>query len=307
VEKKKRTIWQTVFCVGMVCLIWGGYFIAKNRIDGIKYREITLFEDDFSWVYQVDAMIQEEKKIVLHGFAFELGTDATKDKYEVVLHDIESEENYFMKMEYMNRVDVNNYFSGDNSYLLSGFKASIDSKEIDLEKNNYEILLRVLGEDTAYHTGTYISNGRVDYVNPLEYKPLDVVGTELEEIVENGCIRVYRPDYGMYVYQYEGELYWIALDNYGFVDDDTLVQYLVQGRPNNYKENVFPEESSSNILLWEDKSFKFSSNEVNCTKYRVSKSKLPMDFCVIKIGTGNYQDDITGWIWREYFRPRYDF
>ena len=299
--EKKRTIWHAVICVGLLCLIWGGYFLGKYKIDDSKYRQISLFEDDYSWVYQVDTIVQEEKKVVIQGFAFELGVDATKDKYEIVLHDIKSEENYFMKMEYMNRVDVNSYFMCEYNYLLSGFKASIKSKKLDFEKNEYEVLLRVLGEKTAYRTGTYIVNGRVEYVNPLEYTPLDVEGTKLEKIVEEGYLRVYRPDYGMYVYQYDGELYWIAEDDYEFVDENAYVQYHLDTT----QVDKLPQDRVEN--KWDNRGFEFKTNEVaewSSEDFRVARVTIPDSYSITKIWTGNHKGD---WIWKQEFRPYYKF
>lgn len=218
--EKKRTIVQVLICVGLLCVIWGGHFFASKY--GIN-RILDIKGNDFSWVYQVDSVDMQEKKCVIKGFAFELNTDAKKEAFEIVLQDMESGKKYFLKMEYNKREDVNEYFLCEYDYVDSGFSASINKKIVN--GRNYEILLRVAGQKDAYRTGTYLADGELMYVSPLEYQTLEVIGTDLEEVVNKGTVRVYRPDYGMYVYQYDNALYWIAEPEYGFVEGDTYMQY----------------------------------------------------------------------------------
>jgi len=284
--------------VGLLCVIWGGYYLVKHY--GID-RILEVKEDDFSWVYQVDSVELEGKELVLRGFAFELNRGSEEGAFEIVLQDIESGEMYFPKMEYMEREDVNEYFLCEYDYVESGFEATIKAKRLNLEEKKYEVLLKITDERLAYQTGTYISNGKLMYTNPMEFEPLDVAGTDLEEVVEQGVLRVYRPDYGMYVYQYEGELYWIAESNYGFAEGDTLVQCNVDTT----QISRLPEKRLDNQLSWDNIGFWFCKRELlgdNFGKYRVAKRALPTEYSIEKIWTGNYIDE---WIWKQYFRPYY--
>lgn len=303
--EKKRYILHTVICVVLLCVIWGGYFLVNHKILIDKHQQITLYNDDFSWVYQVDSVETNGKGIALSGFAFELNKDATQQAFEIVLHDIESGENYFPEMEYMERNDVNKYFECEYDYLCSGFKATIKSKKLDVENNSYEVLLRIAESEKAYQTGTYISKGEVVYVNPLEFEKLDVAGTDLEEVVEEGVLRVYRPDYGMYVYQYEDEFYWIADDRYSFEDDKTTyVQYHLWTS----QIEKLPQHRLSNSLLWDNRGFDFEKCELvlrTGSHYRVAKSKIPNEYSLIKIQTGYYAGET--WEWLQIFRPLYAF
>lgn len=280
----------------LVILIWGGYFLAVYYVVKVK-------PDDFSWVYQVDAIDEGEKEVILSGFAFQLNEDSADKRFEIILRDIESGEKYFPKMKYSERKDVNDYFLCEYDYLHSGYQAVFQGKKLDLQNRNYEVLLRVLGEQNAYQTGTYLSKGELMYTNPKEYVPLEVAGTDLEEIVENGVLRVYRPDYGMYVYQYEGELYWIAEPEYGFVEGDTYVQYQLDTT----QIARLPQHRLENQWYWDNIGFQFRSNECNALnigKYRATKKALPKEYSITKIWTGNY---IDGWIWQSDFRPYYEF
>lgn len=305
VEENKRlimlgTFWKMVSCVGLLVLIWGGYIFAKQYWTD---RILNIREDDFSWVCQVDSVEIKEGKLLLKGFAFQLGANAVKNNCEIVLQELETGKRYFLKMSYLERKDVNDYFLCEYDYLQSGFVAEIKEKRLDLDKKNYEVLLRIAGEQTAYQTDTYLSGGKLMYANPAEFVPLEVAGTALEEIVENGVLRVYRPDYGMYVYQYDGELYWIAEPEYGFVEEDTYVQYQLSTT----QVEKIPQHRIENGWNWDNIGFLFSANELtelDIGKYRVAKKRLPSEYSIVKIWTGNY---IDGWIWLHNFRPYYQF
>lgn len=299
-EKKwTKTVIQVAVCVVLLCLIWGGYFVVIRNLN----QRVELYEDDFSWVYQVDAVEQNGRNVELTGFAFKLDTNSKEGTFEIVLRDIDTEELYFPEMKYEKRTDVNEYFLCEYDYLNSGFIATIKAKKLGLEEKDYEVLLKMKGEKKTYQTGTYISKGELMYVNPKEYVPLEVAGTDLEPIVENGVLRVYRPDYGMYVYQYEGELYWIAESTYGFVEGDTFVQCNVDTT----QISRLPERRLEKQLFWGNIGFWFCKRELfeeNFEDYRVAKRALPIEYSVEKIWTGNYIDE---WIWRQYFRPYYQF
>lgn len=296
----KKTILQTVLCIVLLCMIWGGYWLIKEKF---LDRRIEATKDDFSWIYQVDSVVTEDKELVMRGFAFELKEISEKGAFEIVLQDIETGENYFLKMTYEERKDVNDYFLCEYDYTNSGFVATIKEDKLNLTEGHYEVLLKVAGKKTTYQTGTYLSEGKLMYTNPLTYRPLEVAGTDLEEIVEQGVLRVYRPDYGMYVYQYEGELYWIAEEEYEYDEGDTEVQYQL----NTTQTDKLPEQRLENQWYWDNISFWFSNCELeseNFGKYRVAKKVLPLEYSISKIWTGNY---IDGWIWSQEFRPYYQF
>jgi len=299
--KSKRTLIHVMICVGLVCLIWGGYFLIKHY--GAD-RILEVEADDFSWVYQVDFVEEENGNFFLRGFAFEVDREATAGAFEIVLQDIESGKRYFPKMKYMERIDVNEYFFCRYDYINSGFEAVIKAKKLDLDEKNYEVLLRRADDRQTYQTGTYISKGKLMYTNPQEYEPLDVEGTDLEKIVEEGILRVYRPDYGMYVYQYEGELYWIAGETYMFNDDgDVYVQYQLDTT----QVSRLPQHRLDGQWNWDNIGFMFMENELeefSTKKYRVAKRGLPTEYSIEKIWTGEHNGQ---WIWEQNFRPYYTF
>ena len=294
-KMKKITI-QMLICVGLMCVILGGYFLTKTLT-------IQLKEDDLSWVYQVDCIEQKGGEVVLQGFAFQIGLDSSNGNYEIMLHDLNSSENIFSEMKYVERQDVNQYFLCEYDYLKSGFIATF--KNLDLQYQEYEVLVRILGKMKAYQTGIFIADGEIVFANPSEFEPLDVAGTDLEEIVKDGILRVYRSDYGMYVYQYKGALYWIAESEYEF--DETKETYVQWHLETSQIENL-PQYRLENQWYFDNLGFYFSENELkgwNTGEYRVAKKELPTKYSITGMNTGRYKE--KKWIWQESFRPYYEF
>ena len=287
--EKKRGIWHALICVGLLCLIWGGYFVSVRRI-------LELRADDFSWVHQVDCVEIGDAQIRLSGFAFELDKNAKKGEYEIILQDIESEKIYFPRMKYSEREDVNDFFSGKYNYLETGFTATFNSKKLSLQEKNYEVLLHVKGKRSVYKTGTFLAEGKLIYTNPKEFEPLDIEGTELAYILEQGELRQYLPEEGIYIYQYKDELYWFVKNDEELLKNVSRIEY----HPTGINDITKKVEQI-------DLSFSFIRNEVvvnDMTAYKVTKSTLPKEYVVTSIRTGNW-DKINGWNWICYIRPKY--
>lgn len=297
-ENKRK---QVVFCVVSTLVISVMYLLGKHMVELQREHSFTIVPDNFTWVYQIDSMECEDNKLVISGWAFALEQDAGENKFEIVLHNLETEKDIFPKIRYEAREDVNAYFLCKYDYTQSGFTATCSEKRLD--DGVYEILLKPEGSKNVYSTGIYYADGTMSFVNPEEFTPLDVAETNLELIVEQGILRVYRQDYGMYVYQYEGELYWIAEKWYDFVNGDTFVQYQM----NTTQVENLPQNRLDNGWYWSNISFYFTKNELldwDTGRYRVTKCALPTEYSVTQIWTGNY---IDGWIWSTSFRPWYEF
>lgn len=299
--EKKRTVVHWVICMGLVCIVWGGYFLVKHF--GAD-RILDINDDDFSWVYQVDSVESKNEEFVLRGFAFELKKDTAEGAFEIVLQNVETGKKFFSKMKYTNRDDVNQYFNCEYDYSESGFVSCFKKEQLVIEKNSYEVLLRQKGKQKTYKTGTFIVDGKLVYVNPLYYVPLNVEGTDLETIVSNGRLCVYEPDNHMYVYQYENDLYWIAEEEYDVdVDGENYMEYLA------YTTQVqkLPEHRLADNRDYDSIGFVFTDNEIedfDGGDYRVARKALPTAYSITTLQVGRFIKGI--WEWTVEFRPKYD-
>ena len=303
---------QVLFFVVSMVVIVGVYAYVSFQLR----RHFEIVKDDFSWVFQVDSISENDGKLVLEGWAFHLEEDATEGSFEIVLRDIETEKRYYPEMQYHTREDVNEYFLCEYDYTKSGFTAEINLKKLDLENRDYEVLLLPSRKRKGFSTDIYYSDDEMMFVNPKEYVPLKTEGTDLEKVTEDGVLRVYRPDFGMYVYQYEGELYWIAEEDYEFIDGDSYVRFQMETT----QVNNLPQHRLDNGWYWSNLSFGYRSKELTEWKtgqYRVAKTALPIEYSLTQIWTGNHSDGFpagyvdaqnrTGWLWRTDFRPWYEF
>lgn len=291
-----------VFVLLMGVLI-GLYVVALHYVK-LKRDIDNIIQDNYNIVFQIDEVNVEENTLSLEGWAFRLNKDALNGDMELWLYDLQEAEIVYPDItEYARRTDVNEYFACEYNYSNCGIKTNFSGEKFVLANKNYEVLVADINGARVYQTGNYVCNGKLLYCLPEEYCELEVAETDIEQIVNTGILRVYRPDFGMYVYQYEGALYWIAEPSYGFVDGDTFVQFQM----NTTQIEKLPEYRLANNWFWSNISFSFKSKELtecNTGKYRVAKYELPTDYSITKIWTGNY---IDGWIWKQNFWPWYDF
>ncbi len=296
-QKIHEKAWKRIafFCVSMTVII-----ALYIQIDKILHRQVEIVTDDFSWVYQVDSIESKEKQLEIKGWAFVLNQDAGENQFEIILHNVETGKNIYPEISYEAREDVNEYFLCEYDYTQSGFTIVLSEKK--LKGGVYEILLRPEDSKIAYSTGIYYTDGKMTFANPEEFVPLNVAGTDLETVVENGVLRVYRPDFGMYVYQYEGELYWIADESFYFEEDGTTyMEYQLRTT----QIEKLPPHRLKNKWYFDNIGFYLEQNELigwNVGNYRVSKAALPTEYAISNIETGYYNYATGEWIWVNHFR-----
>ena len=199
------------------------------------------------------------------------------------------------------REGVNSYFKNDYEYINTGFMAScVVDPAIEYEVVvNYGWLLDL-------PTGVYITGTNIHYAPEDTFIPPKTDETSLDAIVQNGYLRVFRPEYHCWVYQYKSALYWIVDQDYYFEDDgSTYIQFqLWTTQPEN-----LPQSRLDNEWYWDNIGGNFEDFEItetmDCGKYRVMKREIPTEYSITSIVTGYYKNG--NWIWKNYFRPFYHF
>lgn len=289
-EKWKKGLHHLVICVVLTCLVWGGYWLASRKIHQvIEGKQIN----DLKWVVQIEDILIEDNSFSLCGVALQLDSSTARESYEIVLHNLDSGEYIFSKMRYIEFDDERDSYALNN-HKGQGFCANIRDKIDFLESGNYEILIKPRKTKIAYQFSNYLSGGQLVYVNPEHFEKVNAEGTALEKIVEEGKARAYRPDIGMYVYQFKEEIYYITDEKYEFAENgSTYIDCMVAAFQNN-------EEINSSIKYY-NCDFFFEQNEImkgECGKYRVAKIHLPADCSVAQIVLGQRAND--KWTWQEY-------
>ena len=312
------------------------YFVAAVYLFGIFFMlagavtSLTFYNTDRNEpldlarrvFFQLDSAKWEKQILRLSGFVFIY--DPVVNDVTFVLKSTKTGKELHLVIEYgLPRPDVDACFrcAADHSgasdsatlkfwqrpsmphdYSKTGFSASVWNAD---PKEEYEIIMKINPFVTGT-TGVYVTGTDIHYARKQDFIPPDVVGTDLETIVNNGYLRVYRPDYTCYVYQYKGYLYWIVDKGFLFEEDGTTyIQYHLWTT----QIEKLPQKRLKNKWYYDNIGGYFEKYEItgsiNCGRYRVSKRKLPTEYAVTSITTGYYKN--RKWVWKEFFRPVYEF
>ena len=248
------------------------------------------------YCFQIDEAVLDGEKLQVTGFCF--CYEHPEWEPSVFLRSTETGEEVKLSTEYgISRPDVNDTFLCDKDYSHTGFTAE-GTVEPDTE---YEVRLHWKWMSSGY-TGVFITGDEVHYAENASFTAPDTAGTDLEEIVSKGTLRVYRPDRHCWVYQLGWNLYWIVDSNFSFEEDgSTYIQYQLW---TTQTQNL-PEKRLAHGNYWDNIGGHFEKYELegDFGQYRVMKRAIPKEYSVTAIVTGYYKNG--AWVWKNYFRPVY--
>ena len=303
--------WTTTFVPNSLKIISGDIsdFLCNEStvVEQELNRQSFIKRDDVYqyFCFQIDRVIEEDGVISMDGFAFPYNIELSdSDLHVFLLSDATGDMLEADVQAGLERDDVNRYFSAKEDYIKVGFRASISLDKF-VKRDEYAIYISWPYTKRIF-TGVYLIGTNVHYTSSDSFLLPGIEGTDLEPIVRDGILQVYRPDYSCYVYQYKGSLYWIVNENFNFEEDGgTFIQFqlyttLVQNLPQNRLRNNWYWDNISG--LFEDYEI---TDKMDCGQYRVCKRALPTEYSITSILTGYYVDD--AWVWKNYFRPYYEF
>ena len=255
------------------------------------------------YAFQIDSIELENNKLSITGWCFNRNEDLTDPEkipvMKVVLVDSSDNNKFYYRAQYgIAREDVNEYFRGGHEYVYCGFSAEIGLSSLDTEHTDYEIVFQQNERNQfCIRPGLYIHEGRLMNADPSIYEPLAVENTDLEGVVNDGILKVYRPDLGVYVYQYGWKLFWIIDDNYPLAEKN-LMEYAV------YTSNPDKLPDYRRGSDWDNLKFNFTDAEItqviNAGQYRAAVRDIPTDYPVTIVFTGFVYN---GWDWVNSFYP----
>lgn len=260
---------------GTVAVLALGYVVLTKPVFGANYTSMFCFQ------------MEEDGS----GFCFRLANSG-EEGYSILFRDTTTLRTVDGHAETgLESPKVAAYFG--EKYRYAGFTASLP------KDGEYEVLISGNLLSTM-PTGVYVGSSGLHYVPEREYTAPDFHAPFIEE----GTLRVYRPDYHCFVYQYEGALYWVCDRDFYFEEDgSTYIQYQLWTT----KKDLLPEKRLQNNWFWDNIGGNFEDYEIfgDWNGYRVMRRELPTAYPITSILTGYF---VKGdWIWKEYFRPHYDF
>ncbi len=279
----------------------GLVFVLTCLVVVITERNVGGVEADMTsraFCFQVDSSSCDNDEIEITGFALRFEHETQSPV--VVLRSTETGKRIKLHTTQVSRPDVNKYFFCDYDYTYSGFKATGRLEP----SGEYEILIRWpwLG---FLSTGVYVDTDGIHYSPNASFIAPEIVGApDLKVIIEDGILRVYSPDFHCWVYQVANSLFWIVDQEFNFEEDGTTyIQYQLYTT----QKDRLPQRRIENGWFWDNIGGCFEDYEVqgDFGEYRVMKRELPKEYSITSVLTGYYKNN--EWIWKNYFRPIYEF
>ena len=283
-ERHRNTIISSISAAFLiVCLM----VVIHNHGSGGVEADST----SRAYCFQVDSAFTDGREMEISGFAFRY--EHPFSDYSLLLR-YEDGTQIELEKEIVPRSDVNNYFLCDYDYTSSGFTARAAVME-----GEYEVLIK-WPLSIALSTGVFIDSEGVHYAPEKKFKEPEINA----DFVQKGIVRVYRPDFHCWVYQYEGSLYWIVEQDFYFeTDGSTYIQFQLWTT----QPEKLPQKRIESGWNWDNIGGMFEDYEIDGDfgDYRVMKRELPTDYSITSIETGYHKN--RKWVWQQFFRPIYGF
>ncbi|MBE5968379.1 MAG: hypothetical protein E7255_15740 [Lachnospiraceae bacterium] len=296
---------QIIVCVVLSAIVIIGFLVLNRIIDRNKFYEYSLTED-INIINSIEDISIDKDSITIDGYAFMLETDSSKASISLFLRDVINGEEIWLDVEQIARADVNSYFLSEYNYEQSGFHASL--KEKLKEDVCYEVIINLDYTDNSSNkirktvsSHQFLLNGQLYDYNPIEFdKPdLDINSKLLREIFTDGKLCFYRKEAGMYVFQYDGKLYWIANDDFEFNENGQthIIYHLYTPQINKLPLERIQYKFDNLDFYFEQYEYK---DEVTAP-YRVAIRDIPDDYAIAYVTTGNYDVETATDFWSESF------
>ena len=315
---RKNHKMKIVTCVVLSSIIIALYFILDSIVP-IKVNYII--SNDMNLINQIEKVSIEDNIINISGYAFILDMNSDDTKISILLRGVNEGKEIWTDVKQTFRADVNSYFNSDNKYENTGFYASIEEKKLDIDEC-YEIIVKLkyvtsTANTDMQNTGNnasktvsanrYIMNGELYSYNPYKLDQSDMKTTSklLREVFTSGQLCFYQKNVGMYVYQYDGRLYWVANKEFVFAEDrKTRIPYYAYTS----QTDKIPENSIQYGFDYLDFYFEeYEYNGENTAPYRIAIRDIPDTYPISYIITGVYDTVNSEWLWKKQFQLNHDF
>ena len=153
-EKSKRIVVQVLICMGLLCVIWGGYFVVEKGIKNAKERELWSKEytSDTEFLSTVDCapIIDKHGVGIDYEVSFEIKTNIpgevivyfldgvdTKYQYEVPIQATTEYVRHTVKMvPQISNPNIQNAYLAFYGYYGSGVKPSVRNLSFKVEEDD---------------------------------------------------------------------------------------------------------------------------------------------------------------------------
>lgn len=305
---KNSLLQQILTCIILSSIIIIVFLLLHRGLDNQKDREYTLIEDIRIIMNDVEEMRIYNNIIELEGYAFQIEKDSKGSLVSLFLRNPNNGDEVWMDVEAITRPDVQDYFNCEYDYEHSGFLASTEYLE-KFVNDCYEIIINVDIIDEkgnkdrkTVSTNRYIYKEKLLTYNPYDFnQPEKNIQSELlQRIFTEGQVYFYNKDVGMYIYKYRDKLYWIATEDFRFIEEgQTYIPFHLMTS----QLNKLPDKRIQ--YKYDNLDFYFLNQEIkdeNTKPYRIAVCDIPNDYAITYITTGLYNLESKNWIWTISFQ-----
>lgn len=300
---------QVVVCIALSSVVILAFLILNNYLNFKKSREYTIV-DNLRLVNSVEQININNGSLELNGYAFMLERDSQVSSISLFLRNVNNGNEVWLDVERTKRPDVNAYFDSEYDYEYTGFQASTKENELTSDEC-YEVIINIDYKDSNYNkirntvsSNTYVLNSELYGYNPYTFDlpDMNVESELLRNVFSDGQLCFYHKEAGMYVYQYEGKLYWIATKDFVFNEtgETSIPYHLMTTQVNKLPANRIQYKFDNLSFLFELFEYKDEITE----PYRVAIKDIPDNYAISYIKTGVYDEINKQWLWNKSFHLR---
>lgn len=304
---KNNLLYQIITCIILCSIVIFVSYILYKKIDEINFRKYTL-TDDIKLINTVEKMYISDNNLILEGYAFYLENDSNNSSISLFLKNLKNDDEIWMNTKTVSRPDVQNYYECEYNYENSGFIATTESKNINMDEG-YEIIVNIDINDnncTKYRktvsTNRYIYKGKLLCYNPYTFEQPDenVKSELLKKVFNEGQLQFYQKDIGLYIYKYQNKLYWIATEDFQFNENgQTYIPYHL------YTTQIYKLPENRVQYGFDNLDFIFEDCELideGLERYHVVIKDLPNSYSITYIETGVYDLTENKWLYNITFQ-----
>lgn len=311
-EKTKRTVLQILTCVGLLCVIWGGYFVSVNMINRFreeaKARELGVVVD-YSILSEVEEVTKKDGKFLFSGWAMRLNSENVE--IQLVLQPTNGLDAEVLFAKSFERREKGSYFVPNWNFGLCGYSANIKEDELK-EDVCYEvfIVLTYIEKDGTLRgeykkkvtTNQFFYDGMLYQYNPQNFTMPEITDDELMTVIDKGSIRLYSEEQHLWVYQYDWKMYFILDSHFGSMRENNIG---IPVMPFTSREELLPMGMSGNDhlgFLFEDQIYQ----REGIGNYQIAVVELPKAYPITYISTGLFDATEKKWIENFYIDIVYE-
>ena len=114
------------------------------------------------------------------------------NKLGLVIYDLDSDTNGTGRIKkgiatdvtFVDRADINEYFSCEYDYSHCGFEARVKRSKLDFESGRYQIIIKPDEMESRGIQAAYIVNGKIMYTNPFEYTEIRSQELDIKYVIQ---------------------------------------------------------------------------------------------------------------------------